>query len=305
MQTILECKNLCKVFGKKKILKDVSLKIEEGDILGFIGPNGAGKTTTIKLILGLQNITKGTVSINGYDIQKNFTKAIEKVGAIVENPDMYMYLSGYDNLKLVANLYKGITSERIDKVVKLVKLENRINDKVSKYSLGMRQRLGIAQAILHNPKLLILDEPTNGLDPEGIKEMRELLVKLSQEEKMAILISSHNLAELDNFCNKVCIIKNGEVIETSEISKIKNNVRKNFRIFETNNSEMTKKLIDNVGLDYEKIDDKKIKIDINKDEVPDFIKSLVENNIKIYEVKEEEKTLEEAFFEKTGGNIIE
>ena len=305
MHTILECKNLCKVFGKKKILKNVSLKIEEGDILGFIGPNGAGKTTTIKLILGLQSITKGTVSINGYDIQNNFTKAIEKVGAIVENPDMYMYLSGYDNLKLVANLYKGITKERIDKVVKLVKMENRINDKVSKYSLGMRQRLGIAQAILHNPKLLILDEPTNGLDPEGIKEMRELLVKLAQEEKMAILISSHNLAELDNFCNKVCIIKNGEVIETSEISKIKNNARKSFKIFETNNSEMTKKLINNIGLDFEKIDDKKIKINIDKDEVPELIKSLVENNIKIYEVKEEEKTLEEAFFEKTRGNIIE
>ena len=305
MQTILECKNLCKDFGKKKILKNVSLKIEEGDILGFIGPNGAGKTTTIKLILGLQSITKGTVSINGYDIQKNFTNAIEKVGAIVENPDMYMYLSGYDNLKLVANLYKGITSERIDKVVKLVKLENRINDKVSKYSLGMRQRLGIAQAILHNPKLLILDEPTNGLDPEGIKEMRELLVKLAQEEKMAILISSHNLAELDNFCNKVCIIKNGEVIETSEISKIKNDERKTFRIFETNDSKMIEKLIKNIGLAFKTIDDKKIKINIDKDEVPDLIKCLVENDIKIYEVKEEEKTLEEAFFEKTGGNIIE
>ena len=305
MQTILECKNLCKDFGKKKILKNVSLKIEEGDILGFIGPNGAGKTTTIKLILGLQGITKGTVSINGYDIQKNFTNAIEKVGAIVENPDMYMYLSGYDNLKLVANLYKGITKERIDKVVKLVKLENRINDKVSKYSLGMRQRLGIAQAILHNPKLLILDEPTNGLDPEGIKEMRELLVKLAQEEKMAILISSHNLAELDNFCNKVCIIKNGEVIETSEISKIKNDERKTFRIFETNDSKMIEKLIKNIGLVFKIIDDKKIKINIDKDEVPDLIKCLVENDIKIYEVKEEEKTLEEAFFEKTGGNIIE
>lgn len=305
MQTILECKNLCKDFGKKKILKNVSLKIEEGDILGFIGPNGAGKTTTIKLILGLQGITKGTVSINGYDIQKNFTNAIEKVGAIVENPDMYMYLSGYDNLKLVANLYKGITKERIDKVVKLVKLENRINDKVSKYSLGMRQRLGIAQAILHNPKLLILDEPTNGLDPEGIKEMRELLVKLAQEEKMAILISSHNLAELDNFCNKVCIIKNGEVIETSEISKIKNDERKTFRIFETNDSKMIEKLIKNIGLAFKTIDDKKIKINIDKDEVPDLIKCLVENDIKIYEVKEEEKTLEEAFFEKTGGNIIE
>lgn len=305
MQTILECKNLCKDFGKKKILKNVSLKIEEGDILGFIGPNGAGKTTTIKLILGLQGITKGTVSINGYDIQKNFTNAIEKVGAIVENPDMYMYLSGYDNLKLVANLYKGITKERIEKVVKLVKLENRINDKVSKYSLGMRQRLGIAQAILHNPKLLILDEPTNGLDPEGIKEMRELLVKLAQEEKMAILISSHNLAELDNFCNKVCIIKNGEVIETSEISKIKNDERKTFRIFETNDSKKIEKLINNIGLAFKTIDDNKIKINIDKDEVPDFIKCLVENDIKIYEVKEEEKTLEEAFFEKTGGNIIE
>ena len=305
MQTILECKNLCKDFGKKKILKNVSLKIEEGDILGFIGPNGAGKTTTIKLILGLQSITKGTVSINGYDIEKNFTNAIEKVGAIVENPDMYMYLSGYDNLKLVANLYKGITKERIEKVVKLVKLENRINDKVSKYSLGMRQRLGIAQAILHNPKLLILDEPTNGLDPEGIKEMRELLVKLAQEEKMAILISSHNLAELDNFCNKVCIIKNGEVIETSEISKIKNDERKIFRIFETNDSKKIEKLINNIGLAFKTIDDKKIKINIDKDEVPDLIKCLVENDIKIYEVKEEEKTLEEAFFEKTGGNIIE
>lgn len=204
---ILECKNLNKFFGKKQILSDVSFELREGDILGFIGPNGAGKTTTIKLILGLQSITSGNVLINGYDVQKQFTKAIEKVGAIVENPDLYMYLTGYENLKLIANLYKGIGKERIDEVVKLVKLEKRINDKVSKYSLGMRQRLGIAQAILHKPKLLILDEPTNGLDPEGIKEMRELLVELAEKENMAILISSHNLAELDTFCNKICIIK--------------------------------------------------------------------------------------------------
>lgn len=305
MKTILECKNLCKVFGKKKILKNVSLKLEEGDILGFIGPNGAGKTTTIKLILGLQSITNGTVLINGYDVKKEFTKAIEKVGAIVENPDMYMYLSGYDNLKLVANLYKGITSDRINEVIKLVKLENRINDKVSKYSLGMRQRLGIAQAILHNPKLLILDEPTNGLDPEGIKEMRELLVELAKKEKMAILISSHNLAELDNFCNKVCIIKNGEVIETSEISKIKSETSKKFKVFETNNNDKVQILVKNIGYEFEKIDNVRLKIDIDKEKIPELIKKLVENDIKIYEVKEDEKTLEEAFFEKTGGNIIE
>ena len=128
MENILECKNLFQTFGKKQILHNVSFEIKKGDILGFIGPNGAGKTTTIKLILGLQSITSGKVLINGYDVEKEFTKAIEKVGAIVENPDMYMYMSGYDNLKLVANMYKGITTKRIDEVVKLVKLENRIND---------------------------------------------------------------------------------------------------------------------------------------------------------------------------------
>ena len=142
-----------------------------------------GKTTTIKLILGLQKITSGTVKINGYDIEKEFTKAIKRVGTIVENPDLYMYMSGYENLKMIANLYEGITKERIDEVIKLVGLENRIKDKVSKYSLGMRQRLGIAQAILHKPNLLVLDEPTNGLDPEGIKQIKDLIVKLAKRRK--------------------------------------------------------------------------------------------------------------------------
>lgn len=301
METILKCENLYKTFGKKTILKDVSLEVNEGDILGFIGPNGAGKTTTIKLILGLQSITKGNVSINGYDIEKNFTNAIKRVGAIVENPDMYMYLTGFQNLKLVANLYKDVSEDRINEVVKLVKLENRIKDKVSKYSLGMRQRLGIAQAILHKPNLLILDEPTNGLDPEGIKEIRELLVDLASIEKMGILISSHNLAELDNFCNKVCIIKNGKIIETSEISKIKQEASKEVKIFEVNNVNLAEEIIGKI----EKIDTNKFKIKVPKQEVPEIVEKLVKNNIKIYEVKQEEKTLEDAFFEKTGGNIIE
>ena len=260
-----------------------------------------GKTTTIKLILGLQSITSGKVTINGYDIEKEFTHAIKKVGAIVENPDMYMYLSGYQNLKLVANLYKEITKERIDEVVKLVKLENRIHDKVSKYSLGMRQRLGIAQAILHEPNLLILDEPTNGLDPEGIKEMRELLVDLATKEKMAILISSHNLAELDNFCTKVCIIKNGEVIETSEISEIKKETSQDLQLFEVDDANLVKNIIKDITI----MDNHRFKINVPKENVPEMIEKLVENKIKIYEVKQEEKTLEDAFFEKTGGNVIE
>ena len=301
MENILECKNLCKTFGKKQILHNVSFEIKKGDILGFIGPNGAGKTTTIKLILGLQSITSGKVLINGYDVEKEFTKAIEKVGAIVENPDMYMYMSGYDNLKLVANMYKGITTKRIDEVVKLVKLENRINDKVSKYSLGMRQRLGIAQAILHNPNLLILDEPTNGLDPEGIKEMRELLVDLAKKEEMAILISSHNLAELDNFCNKICIIKNGKIIETNEITAIKKDIEHQQFIVEIDNTKDIKKLYSEATI----VNDKIFKISMKKENVPNLVVNLVNNNIKIYEIKEDEKSLEDAFFERTGGNVIE
>ena len=239
---ILRCENLDKKIRKKQILKNVSVELYEGDILGFIGPNGAGKTTTIKLILGLQGITSGKVEINGYDVEKNFEKAIKQVGAIVENPDLYMYLTGFQNLKLISNLYKNVDNNRINEVVKLVGLENRINDKVSKYSLGMRQRLGIAQAILHKPNLLILDEPTNGLDPEGIKEVRELLLKLAKEEKMAIFISSHNLAELDNFCNKICIIKNGQIIETNTISELKKETQIPEYIIEVDN---TKKKMQN------------------------------------------------------------
>lgn len=297
---VLKCEHLHKNFGKKEILKDVSLELEKGDILGFIGPNGAGKTTTIKLILGLQSITSGTVKINGYDITSNFSNAIRNVGAIVENPDLYMYLTGYENLKLIANLYKEVGKERIDEVVKLVKLENRINDKVSRYSLGMRQRLGIAQAILHKPNLLILDEPTNGLDPEGIKEIRELLKDLAEKEEMAVLISSHNLLELETFCNKICIIKNGKVMETNKIEDVKN-IAKSGYIFEIDNTEMIDKMFKNVTI----VNRNMFKIAVDRDEVPSVIKKLVENDIKIYAVNENKISLEDAFLKKTGGNVID
>lgn len=299
---ILKCENLHKQFGKKEILKDVCVDIYEGDILGFIGPNGAGKTTTIKLILGLQSITSGKVEINGFDIQKNFVKAIEKVGAIVENPDLYMYLTGYQNLKLIANLYPEVKEDRIQEVVKQVGLENRIHDKVSKYSLGMRQRLGIAQAILHKPNLLILDEPTNGLDPEGMKEMRELLIRLAKKEHMAIFISSHNLAELENFCNKICIIKNGVVVETSRIDEVKKGILEHIYVVEVENTNLVKQIFPEI----ESIDQNHFTITIqDKETVPQLVEKLVNKQIKIYSIKEKEISLEDAFLKKTGGNIID
>ena len=299
---ILKCDNLHKSFRKKEILKGVSLEVRSGDILGFIGPNGAGKTTTIKLILGLQSIGSGNVSINGFDIKNNFEKAIAKVGAIIENPDLYMYMSGYDNLKLISNLYPNISISRIDEVVKLVGLDNRIHDKVSKYSLGMRQRLGVAQAILHKPNLLILDEPTNGLDPEGIRDLRNLLLKLAKEEKMGILISSHNLAELESFCNKVCIIKNGSVVETSNLEDVKKQASEGNYVIEVDNS---KKAIMVIGDISSAMDNTHIQVHSDKEDIPSIVKKLVLQDIKVYSIKEDVSTLEEAFFKKTGGNVID
>ena len=299
---ILKCDNLHKSFRKKEILKGVSLEVYSGDILGFIGPNGAGKTTTIKLILGLQSIGSGTVNINGFDIKSNFEKAIDKVGAIIENPDLYMYMSGYDNLKLISNLYPNITTSRIDEVVKLVGLGNRINDKVSKYSLGMRQRLGVAQAILHKPNLLILDEPTNGLDPEGIRDLRNLLLKLSKEERMGILISSHNLAELESFCNKVCIIKNGTVVETSNLADVKKQASEGNYFIEVDDSKKARIIIGDISI---AIDSTHIQVHSDKENIPSIVKKLVLQDIKVYSIKEDVSTLEEAFFKKTGGNVID
>ena len=298
---VLECCNLYKKFGKKEILKGISLEANEGDILGFIGPNGAGKTTTIKLILGLQSITSGSVKINGFDIQKDFTKAIQKVGTIVENPDLYMYMSGYENLKMISNLYSGITKERIDEVIKFVGLENRIKDKVSKYSLGMRQRLGIAQAILHKPNLLVLDEPTNGLDPEGIKQIKDLIVKLAKEENMAVLISSHNLLELESFCTKVTIIKNGEIVETSTIEEAKKVNKDSIYHLVVDKTTEVLNILENK---LEKLDDENIQVYAKKEEIPEIIEKLVTSGVKIYSVYPEEMSLEDAFLKKTGGNVI-
>lgn len=300
-EEILKCNGIYKDIHGKAIIKDVTFDIKEGEILGFIGPNGAGKTTTIKLILGLQKITKGNIQINGYDVEKNFEKAIQKVGSIVENPDLYMYMSGYANLKLVANLYESVDKKRIDEVVKLVGLENRIKDKVSKYSLGMRQRLGIAQAILHNPNLLILDEPTNGLDPEGIKQVRELIVKLSKEEKMAVMISSHNLSEIENVCNRICIIKNGVVVEESNLEDLKKETSNNEYIMEVDKPNAIKEIIQkNV-----QINNNKVTIEAEREEIPEIVNKLVENKIKLYSITENTLSLEDAFIKKTGGNVIE
>ena len=299
---ILKCDNLKKQIKNKIIVENISFSINRGDIVGFIGPNGAGKTTIIKLILGLMKLSEGTVLINGFDIEKDFIKAIEKVGSIVETPDLYMYLSGYDNLKITANNYKNISKNRMNEVIKIVGLENRIKDKVSTYSLGMRQRLGIAEAIINQPELLILDEPTNGLDIEGIIEIRNLIKNLSQQG-MAILVSSHNLTEIDNLCNRIIAIKNGKIIADDTIENFTTVSNINSYILELNCLDNLPKIISNYK--FEVIKDNKIRIYVSKDKISELMKKLIENKYQIYSVQEEKLTSEEAFIKKVGENKLD
>ncbi len=299
---ILKCDNLKKQVKGKIIVENISFSIDKGDVVGLIGPNGAGKTTIIKLILGLIKITEGKVSIKGYDIEKDFIKAIEKVGAIVETPDLYMYLSGYDNLKITANNYKNITKERINEVIKLVGLENRIKDKVSTYSLGMRQRLGIAEAIINSPELLILDEPTNGLDVDGIIEIRNLITKLSKQG-IAILISSHNLTEIDNLCNRIIAIKNGKIITDDKIERFKSFSSEDTYILELNHIDNLEQIMQDYK--FEKIEGNKIRVYITKVEISKVMQKLIENNYQVYSVQEEKLTTEQAFRKKVGENKID
>ncbi len=236
--SLLEVKNVSKIYSKSKkqkggsltALDDVSFTLDRGEALGLIGPNGAGKSTIIKCITGLATQTSGEIAINGFDTKKQRVKSIEKVGAIIESPDMYKDWTAMENLTYLADLSiskeegldKNGIKERVESLLKLVNLYDRRNDKVYKYSLGMKQRLGIAQALLGKPELIILDEPANGLDPEGIKEIRDIIRHLSHELNMAVLVSSHNLSELQLTCDRFLIIKKGKIladIKAEDIAK--------------------------------------------------------------------------------------
>lgn len=305
MSAVLELKNVSKIMNNKTLVEDISFVINKGEIFGFLGPNGAGKTTTIKMITGLYSISKGEIYIDGNSVKKQFEKALNGVGGIIENPEMYGYLSGRDNLKIYARMHGGISNERIEEVVKLVKLGNRINDKVSKYSLGMRQRLGVAQALLHKPRLLILDEPTNGLDPMGIKELRETLRELAEKEGLSVMVSSHLLSEMELMCDRFGIIDGGKMIDIKTIGDINKDetVRdKDFKI-EVDNKEKAFKVISDKYKDMkiELLEDG-IKVTCAKEELAMVNKELILNNIALYMVILVTKTLEDEFMEVTKGS---
>ncbi|CAM3907476.1 ABC transporter ATP-binding protein [Lederbergia lenta] len=302
MKTVVELKNVSKVIRGRKIIDDLSFEVNEGEVFGFLGPNGAGKTTTIRMIVGLIRITSGDIAICGKNVVNDYEDAIQNVGAIVENPELYKFLTGYQNLQQVARVIKGITNEKINEIVEFVGLKDRIHDKVKTYSLGMRQRLGIAQSLLHDPKILILDEPTNGLDPAGIREMRDYLRNLAAEKGLAIIVSSHLLSEMEMMCDRIAIIQKGKLINVQDVRSNENKAHQDY-VCHVNDPKKALKLL--VGKGYKVKEHKDgLEIEMEKDQVPNMVAILVENQILIYEVRRISKSLEDRFLEITNNKEV-
>ena len=219
-ENILQTRQLGKRFGKRWAVKNLNLEVQHGDVFGFLGPNGAGKSTTIRMILSLIRPTTGETELFGYSLKSHRSDGLRRVGGIVEKPDFYLYLSAYKNLQIIGALSGGVERKRILEVLDLVGLSSRAADRVKTYSHGMKQRLGIAQALLSDPELVILDEPTNGLDPQGMKEVRDLIVHLSRDQKKTIILSSHLLNEIELVANRMVIINNGELVVQGDVSKL-------------------------------------------------------------------------------------
>ena len=367
-KTILEIKNVSKSFGKTKVVNNLSFEVKDGEILGFLGPNGAGKTTTIKMIVennlyigeesgdnsdltltintsneGIQaeiiEIYSGNITINGFDVRKNFEKAMQYIGGIVENPDMYGYMSAVDNLKLHAKI-RGVNYSEVYKTLELVGLQKSMNQKVSKYSLGMKQRAGLALSLLHSPKVLILDEPTNGLDPVGIKDLRDILKRLASEKGIAVLVSSHILSEMELMCDRVVVINEGKFVKTQSLSNVEENEEATVK-YEIKVKQIEISKIETLELKEEKkdiliqevepllievtdkdkfdkcekakqvlhdkmnkdvsVDGNKICITLKRSEISRAIKTLVLDDIDVESASECENTLENMFFDVTKG----
>ncbi|MCB2298778.1 ABC transporter ATP-binding protein [Clostridium tagluense] len=305
MKTIVQIKNVTKKIGKKVIIDDLTFDVRSGEVFGFLGPNGAGKTTTIKMLLGLMSITKGEMYIDGINVEKDFEKAIAQVGGIIENPDLYKYLTGYQNLLHFFRMYPNLKKERIDEVIKIVGLEKTIHNKIKTYSLGMRQRLGVAQALLNSPKLLVLDEPTNGLDPAGIHELRDHLRTLAREENVAVIVSSHLLSEMELMCDRVGILQNGKLVKVQDMKEMLEDENDSVIALTVTPIEKAKIYLENLNIKYKpEIKDTEIEILENVENIPELVEKLVGQGIKIYGIHKVQQSLESKFLEMTGGNEI-
>src|SRR5438477_8132840 len=301
MEPVLVARNLTKVIGKRTIVDSVSFTLEAGEIFGFLGPNGAGKTTTIRMLVGLIRPTRGSVEICGFDVRRNFEHAMRNIGCIVENPDLYRFMTGRENLEHFARMLR-VPHAEIERVAELVALEHRLDRRVGTYSLGMRQRLGIAQAMLGNPRLLILDEPANGLDPAGIREIRELLRRLAAERQMAVFVSSHLLGEIELMCDRVAIIHKGQLLREGSVKDLISSHREmEFRVGDV---ERAAEIVRSKGFAF-RADTDRLWISMDENDAPPLVAALAENGVAVFHAQRHVESLEEMFLQATGGETVD
>ncbi|UNK17620.1 ABC transporter ATP-binding protein [Paenibacillus sp. N3/727] len=296
-EPLVRLMGVTKIIASKALVQDLTLDIPAGQVFGFLGPNGAGKTTTIRMMVGLMSITKGDILIGGHSIRENYEKASSQIGAIVENPEMYKFLTGYKNLVHYARMMPGISEQRIHEVVELVGLTDRIHDKVKTYSLGMRQRLGVAQALLHRPKLLILDEPTNGLDPQGIRELRDYLRKLSREEGTTVFVSSHLLSEMELMCDTVSVIQNGKLIDIRQLRTSEGERAFEETAFEVSDVLRAVQLLE--SFQY-RVHGNRVIIRGDRNAIAEINADFVRGGVQVYGIQPVTTSLEDQFLEMTG-----
>ncbi|MCI7083331.1 MAG: ABC transporter ATP-binding protein [Tenericutes bacterium] len=289
MKKSITVRNIGKTLGGKRILEDINFDAYEGEIIGLVGKNGAGKSTLLKLMTGLYTIDEGEIIYYDYDLKYDYEKAMSLVGTIIETPDMYKTLTGKKNLKLFKTMFKGVDEGTIEEIVKIVEMEKYLGKKFKTYSLGMKERLAIASSLINKPKILILDEPTNGLDREGVKKIMDILKGLKDT---TIIISSHMLKEIEDICNKIIFIDNGKIQKI----KIKENSDKRNVLFEVDDYTKAKILLNDYCIN------ESLEVYENDETISKINKELVLNDIKVYRISENTKTLEEEFFNMIGNN---
>ncbi len=287
MKKAIKVRNISKTIGRKKILNNISFDIYENEIVGLVGKNGAGKSTLLKIMTGLYSYDEGEIYYYNYNLKTDYEKAMSIVGTLIENPDMYGNLSGKKNLELFKSMFKGIDEGTIEEIVRIVEMEKYLGKKFKTYSLGMKERLGIASSLINKPKILILDEPTNGLDREGVKNIMKMLKDLKDT---TIIISSHMLSDIEELCNKIIFINDGKI----DSIKIKQNDNKKNIIFEVDDFSKARLIIKDYCVN------ENLEVYETDDTVSLINKELVLNNINVYRISEATNTLENDFFKMIG-----
>ncbi len=300
----LKIDNVSKTYGKQKVLDNITFSIKEGEVIGLVGPNGAGKTTIMKIIVGLIKNYTGNVYLQGSNIRENAKENRKRFGCVIEAPGFYPQLTGYENLKYFATISGCKDIKEIDDIIKVFKIEDFMHKKAGKYSVGMKQRIGIAQAVLGNPKVLVLDEPTNGLDPNVIIEIRKFIKYLSQEKKIAVIVSSHILSEIESMCEKVIFIKDGQIADIVSLKQEKT-VKNTMFVMKTSMPDKLIEFLNQKEITAHKDDEYKVVANLEKYTIQDIFKMLEDQEIDVEEIYKEKQNLEKRFMQTMEGNEVE